>query len=79
MQVDLIKCAVEVKAVVVKEVAEVVEGLVGIFDGDLGDGGGVQELADDGFVKMSPMRVFLMGGENEELRYAGARWERGWG
>lgn len=73
------KCAVGEKAGVVNVVAEVVEGLVGIFDGDLGDGGGGQENAGDGFVKMSPMRVFLMGGKNEELRYAGARWERGRG
>ena len=61
---------------VVAVVAEVVEGFVGIFDGDFGAGGGGAEGFDHCVVEVGAVSVRVVRGEDEELRYSGAGGER---
>jgi len=62
---------------VVAVVAQVVESLVGVFDCDFGACWGGEEGLGHGGVEVGAVAVVLMGGEDEELRDAGAVWKGG--
>lgn len=72
VQLDLGEGAVCGEASVVAEVAEVVEVLVRVLDGDLYAGGIGEDGGDGGLVEVAPVAPALEGGENEKLGDAGA-------
>ena len=69
---DLVEGVVGEEAGVVAVVAEVVEGFVGVLDGDFGAGWGGEEGFGYGGVEVGAVAVALVGGEDEELRDSGA-------
>ena len=69
---DLGEGVVGEEAGVVAVVAEVVEGFVGVFDGDFDAGGVGEEDFDHGVVEVGAVAVGVVGGEDEELGDAGS-------
>ena len=65
------------EARVVAEVAQVVEGCVGVFDGYFDAGRVLQEGGCGGVVEVCAVAGALVGGEDEELGDARAVGERG--
>lgn len=61
---------------VIAVVSQVVEGFVGIFDGDLRTCGRGSECFDHGVVKMCAVSMGMVGRENEELGYSSAGGKR---
>ena len=78
-EADLGEGAVGCEAGEVAVVAEVVEGFVGVFDGDFGASGGGEEGACYSLVEVCAVGVALVGREDQELGYAGAGGEGGEG
>lgn len=69
---DLGKGAVGKKASIVAVVPEVIEGFVGIFDGDFGAGGRGKEGCCHGIEEVGAVGVVLVGGDDQELGDAGS-------